>query len=488
MLNLGYGFTASDGSNNGNLVSLVSSATQVFMRTYTYDELNRLSTMSSPADPSGCTGLSWTYDAWANRTNQTTTSGACTESHPVVGAIGANNRFTVAPYQYDAAGNMTQDASHAYTYDAENRLTQVDGTAGNCSTATACYAYDASGQRIRKVASGATTDYVYDNTSGTVAAETQGSTWTTGYVYAGGGLLAEYNGAMGASGSTTLFVHKDHLGSTRVMTAMNGTVSDSMDYLPYGEQIAGGSTTTHKFTGKERDGESGLDNFGARYYSSSLGRFVSADWSATPEPVPYAKPVDPQTLNLYAYVRNNPITLVDPAGHDPKGIVDILISGPNHVNTKFDDAKNLGPAQTSDGAFLNLNVKIAFDEGDNLSDYKTTRVAVVLTEQDNNNANRDGERENPDKDQVANEGSSKYVYDGPGKHPDFKNGVQLPEASINAGYDAVFKITEKNTKTGVTTDLYYRVQFVIEHGKIVPGSINKGTITKDDYERKKKQP
>ena len=186
--------------------------------------------MSSPADPSGCTGLSWTYDAWANRTNQTTTSGACTESHPVVGAIGANNRFTVAPYQYDAAGNMTQDASHAYTYDAENRLTQVDGTAGNCSTATACYATTRAASafvRSRR----RSTDYVYDNTSGTVAAETQGSTGQPA-MSTPGGLLAQYNGAMGASGSTTLFVHKDHLGSTRVMTAMNGTVSDSMDYCP----------------------------------------------------------------------------------------------------------------------------------------------------------------------------------------------------------------------------------------------------------------
>jgi RHS repeat-associated protein len=54
-----------------------------------------------------------------------------------------------------------------------------------------------------------------------------------------------------------------------------------------------------KFTGKERDSESGNDNFGARYYSSSLGRFMSPDWSATPEPVPYAKLEDPQSLNLY---------------------------------------------------------------------------------------------------------------------------------------------------------------------------------------------
>jgi RHS repeat-associated protein len=72
---------------------------------------------------------------------------------------------------------------------------------------------------------------------------------------------------------------------------------------------------THKFTGKERDAESGLDDFDARYYSSNLGRFVSADWSAIPEPVPYADFGDPQSLNLYTYVRNLPTVKVDANGH-----------------------------------------------------------------------------------------------------------------------------------------------------------------------------
>ena len=68
-------------------------------------------------------------------------------------------------------------------------------------------------------------------------------------------------------------------------------------------------------TGKERDSESGNDYFGARYYASSMGRFMSPDWSAKEEPVPYAKLDDPQTLNLYAYVGNNPLTRVDADGH-----------------------------------------------------------------------------------------------------------------------------------------------------------------------------
>ena len=71
-----------------------------------------------------------------------------------------------------------------------------------------------------------------------------------------------------------------------------------------------------KFTGKERDSESGLDNFGARYDASSLGRFMTPDWSATPAAVPFANPADPQSLNLYSYVVNNPLNRTDPIGHN----------------------------------------------------------------------------------------------------------------------------------------------------------------------------
>jgi RHS repeat-associated protein len=71
----------------------------------------------------------------------------------------------------------------------------------------------------------------------------------------------------------------------------------------------------HHFTGKERDAESGNDYFGARYYASSMGRFLSPDWSAKEEPVPYAKLDNPQTLNLYGYMRNNPLGGVDQDGH-----------------------------------------------------------------------------------------------------------------------------------------------------------------------------
>jgi RHS repeat-associated protein len=72
-----------------------------------------------------------------------------------------------------------------------------------------------------------------------------------------------------------------------------------------------------RYTGKERDAESGLDYFGARYYASSMGRWMSPDWADKPEAVPYSSLDDPQSLNLYGYVLNNPLSRSDADGHWP---------------------------------------------------------------------------------------------------------------------------------------------------------------------------
>jgi RHS repeat-associated protein len=273
-------------------------------RAFNFDSLfsynhrvNRLYSMSAPG--STCSGLSWSYDQWGNRTAQTVTGGTCGSSQLTFNSY---NHVTNSGFQYDAAGNMTHDASHSYTYDAENRVTVVDGGS------TATYVYDANGRRVEKTVGGVTKGYLYD-IAGNVSAEMQGTFMTAGYVFLGGQMVAEYE-----SGAT-YFVHQDHLGSTRLLTNVSGGVVDSMDYLPFGEQIAGSSSTTHKFTGYERDAESGLDNAQARYNSSSLGRFMS------PDPIGnfVADATNPQTWNLYAYALNNPLLYVDPTGTDPDG-------------------------------------------------------------------------------------------------------------------------------------------------------------------------
>jgi RHS repeat-associated protein len=209
---------------------------------------------------------------------------------------------------------MTHDASHSYIYDAENRITAVDGGA------TATYSYNGEGQRSRKMVAGVATDYVY-NLGGLVMAEVgSGSTWQREYVYLGRQLVAEYENG------TTYFVHGDHLGSTRLLTGYpTASVVECDDYYPFGESIGCGATgtTTHKFTGYERDSESNLDNAQARYNSSSLGRFMS------PDPIGnfVADSTNPQTWNLYTYALNNPLRYVDPSGLDGFDYYDCIGSG-----------------------------------------------------------------------------------------------------------------------------------------------------------------
>jgi RHS repeat-associated protein len=97
-----------------------------------------------------------------------------------------------------------------------------------------------------------------------------------------------------------------------------GTVCYDADYFPYGSEQAtptNNCAQNYKFTGKERDPDLGMDDFGARWYLPTLARFLTPDWSGQPAAVPYAALTDPQTLNLYSYVRNNPLAKVDPDGH-----------------------------------------------------------------------------------------------------------------------------------------------------------------------------
>jgi RHS repeat-associated protein len=98
-----------------------------------------------------------------------------------------------------------------------------------------------------------------------------------------------------------------------------GAIENESDYYPWGGELkitAADAGNHYKFTGKERDAESGLDYFGARYYGNAFGRFLTPDWGAYPSPIPYSDLQDPQSFNRYSYVRNAPTSSVDPDGHD----------------------------------------------------------------------------------------------------------------------------------------------------------------------------
>ncbi len=135
------------------------------------------------------------------------------------------------------------------------------------------------------------------------------------YIYFNGARIARVDRPSGA----VHYYFSDHLGSASVIADSLGNVELEQDFFPYGAiaYTSGSDPNHYKFTGKERDTESNLDTFGARYYTSNIGRFMTPDWSAAPEAVPYANFFNPQTLNLYAMVANNPESFADLDGHDP---------------------------------------------------------------------------------------------------------------------------------------------------------------------------
>ena len=115
------------------------------------------------------------------------------------------------------------------------------------------------------------------------------------------------------------YYHSDSIGTVRAVTDRDGNVLERFEYYPFGEDVTAPSTPTHRrFTGKERDDESGLDYFGARHYLARTARFTSVDpvytWSENLS--------NPQLWNRYAYARNNPLRYVDPDGRcsAPAGI------------------------------------------------------------------------------------------------------------------------------------------------------------------------
>jgi RHS repeat-associated protein len=289
---------------NGNVLSANDSANGNW--TYSYDDFNRVTGASKN---NGAQTYNYVYDRYGNRWQQNAPQGGYVQ---LLVFNSGNNRMD--GYTYDASGNLLSDGTHTFTYDAESRLIK-SVQAG----ATTTYVYDVGGRRVRKSVAGITTDYVY-NLGGTVTEINSAAAWTRAEVYTEGRHVATYAG--GATG-TTYFHHVDWLGTERVRSDITGAACETITSLIFGDgQLVSGSCgdpSTRHFTGKQRDDESGLDDFGARYYSSQLGRFVSADWSAVPSPVPYATLTNPQTLNLYALVHENPATFADLDGHVAPG-------------------------------------------------------------------------------------------------------------------------------------------------------------------------
>jgi RHS repeat-associated protein len=279
---------------NGNLQQAADTIAGT-TREYGYDPLNRI---TSALD--------------VNTGTQTPASNGLTENftYDAFGNLWESGNFTFWPVQYtagnepygatyDAAGNLMNDGlGNSFTWDEEGRVSTANGVG---------YSYNAAGDRVGKSGSGSTDTIYFD---GRPVARLSGGAWTD-LVYSGSTILAEVPSMQPI---TPVYRLTDHLGSSVATISSPNPPFNIQDYAPFCQLFNGSSTNDpYKFTGKERDTESGNDYFDARYYASAMGRFMSPDWGAGP--VPYATFGNPQTLNLYAYLRNNPLAGVDEDGH-----------------------------------------------------------------------------------------------------------------------------------------------------------------------------
>lgn len=206
-------------------------------------------------------------------------------------------------FVFDANSNIIDDGRRKYEYNELNQLSIVKDKEGNV---IAEYFYDHEGDRIKKSTNNITTLYAGKEFVRTL--NDSGITDTT-YVYAGDELLAQ------KENGETKYYHPDHLGSTDLVTDNAGIVVEETTYYPFGLVNEGGESK-YLFTGQEKDKETELMYYGARYYDPTLMRFTQPDTILQDA-------YDPQALNRFSYVRNNPIKNVDPEGNIFDTIADV---------------------------------------------------------------------------------------------------------------------------------------------------------------------
>jgi RHS repeat-associated protein len=289
-----YGF-----SNAWKGVQLTGSSDTVLNQaiTYGYDEFNRLT--SRTVNTGASQNFTYVYDRWGNRWQQNITAGTGPTSS--ISFNTSTNQINTSGYAYDAAGNLTNDTFHTYTYDAEGNVTAVDGGS------TATYVYDALNHRVRTTVASTAADFVF-NANGQRVSVWNGSTKTQlrGQYYLGAKPVGFY-----LAGGAAQFQHQDWLGTERMRTTYNGTVEGSFTSLPFGDGYSASGTDSDPshFATLDHDYESDTDHAQFRQFSNAEGRWLSHD--------PFNGSYDftnPQSLNRYEYVANNPLSSLDPSG------------------------------------------------------------------------------------------------------------------------------------------------------------------------------
>lgn len=304
-LDISYSFVDPNGHNNGQVATVTNNLHSGRSQHFTYDSINRLTTAQTTATAAtsltDCWGEKYTIDQWGNVSAigavSTAYTGCTQESISYIPT--SQNRFS--SFAYDLSGNTTSDSVHPYTWNAASQLT----TAGGLT-----YNYDGDGNRVEKVGS----KIYWYGTRGEILDESDDSgNVTDEYIYLGRKRIAHR-----VVGGSIFYYASDVLSTSRVMMSATGTTCFDADFYPFGIQrtpYTQACLENYKFTAKERDSESNLDNLGARYYKSNVARYMSPDWSDEPIALPWADLHNPQSLNLYSYVNNGPSTFTDSTGH-----------------------------------------------------------------------------------------------------------------------------------------------------------------------------
>jgi RHS repeat-associated protein len=306
-----YGFAS---GWKGSYLATSSDSVLNQFSSYAYDQMGRLDSMTVTLGTPG--SYRYTYDRWGNRWDQTPVNGGITAD---LNFNTANNDIITGGYTYDAAGNMTSDGVHTYTYDADGNLTQVD--AGN----TAKYTYDALDQRVRvDVGTSNSEEFVF-NPFGQ---------HTAGFNVANQAALVNwiYWGAtpVGVDAASQLNFNTFNWADTeRIQTSFNGQVEGSAQTLPFGDgfSVSGTINGAYQFAGLDRDTESGTYHAWFRQYAPTSGRWMRPD--------PYSGSYDmgnPQSMNRYSYVVDQPLAYADILGLDCQGTQTIFV-GPNGVSS-----------------------------------------------------------------------------------------------------------------------------------------------------------
>lgn len=337
--------------------------------TLTYDSLNRLDISTG----TGTYRRNYDYDGLGNLTYREDKSSSRSNSpNTDIGSLLYENVRNAGPhavtyaagqtYSYDLYGNMTQRGTDSITYDILNKPTRING--GTVSD----FVYDADHQLVKQVVNGVTTVYL-----GNVEIILEGLTTTTS-TYIDGAVQYRYfnNGVTGASGEYH-YLHRDNLGSVDAVSSGAGYFKSRMSFDAWGNRRLDTwsrgtptitSPTKRGYTGHEQLDQHKLVHMQGRVYDPVLGRFLSAD--------PYIQaPHNTQSYNRYSYVFNNPLSFVDPTGHQATNtpgqhgpaVEEVLVIGymPDYSNlsSQFDISFSM--------AYLSMDFSQAFMDFENIT-------------------------------------------------------------------------------------------------------------------------